>query len=251
MMLRSLLLVAVLGTVSHADTFDDGLALYKAGKYTDAIAKFQEGLAIANDPVYLFNIAQSYRKLFDCVAASDYYHRYLDADRDADAKQKALVAQWLAELQPCVDQRTAEVAKAKAEAPKPLPVLVIRQPPPRPTAPRTIDVDRGRPFRIAGIALGATGIVALGAGAYFAKHGATLRDRLAADCAERCDWDVEGATAAEGERANRDATWALIGGGIVGIAGASLYVFGTLRVEHLEIAPAAGGGATVGLHARW
>ena len=49
--------------------FEKGLASYQGGKYQDAIAQFKQAYDLVHDPVYLFNIAQSYRKVADCTSA--------------------------------------------------------------------------------------------------------------------------------------------------------------------------------------
>src|SRR5262245_44470609 len=83
--------------------FVKGQASYESGKYPDAIEQFKEAYELVKDPVYLFNIAQSYRRVADCTAAAEYYRRYLDEAPNAENKQK--VEQWLEEMRPCVEER--------------------------------------------------------------------------------------------------------------------------------------------------
>src|SRR4051812_20297556 len=89
------------------DMFAQAQAKYVAGEYRDAIRLFDSAYQLVRDPVYLFNIAQSYRKLFDCVPASEYFTRFLSEPTDIDKKQRATVEQWVRELAPCVAERKA------------------------------------------------------------------------------------------------------------------------------------------------
>src|SRR6185503_5208417 len=91
--------------------FEKGLANYQGGSYRDAIAQFKQAYELVHDPVYLFNIAQSYRKVADCTNADDYYRQYLQASPNAENKQK--VEQWLEELKPCVEQRAQDQEAAR------------------------------------------------------------------------------------------------------------------------------------------
>ena len=56
-----------------------------------AIKLFEEAYQLVHDPVFLFNIAQSYRKLYDCMPSAQYYERYLAEATDADESQRGKV----------------------------------------------------------------------------------------------------------------------------------------------------------------
>src|SRR5262249_59028642 len=86
-------------TQAKADVlFEQGQAHYQAGEFQAAIPLFKEAYELVHDPVYLFNIAQSYRKVADCLNAFDYYNRYLS--QDPTTKQRDKVTPWLRELHP-------------------------------------------------------------------------------------------------------------------------------------------------------
>ena len=59
-------------------------AMIDAGDMDGVVALFKDAYELVHDPVYLFNIAQSYRKVLDCIAATDYYAKYLAAAPNAD-----------------------------------------------------------------------------------------------------------------------------------------------------------------------
>ena len=110
----AVVLVLLVGA-AHADPapkaradalFDKGQAHYQAGEYQAAIESFLSAYELVHDPVYLFNIAQSYRKIANCVGAYDYYARYLAEAKDAPNRDK--VSGWLRELEPCADKTRAE-----------------------------------------------------------------------------------------------------------------------------------------------
>ena len=85
--MKWLIVVALLASAAHADPatqakadklFEQAQVDYQAGKYAEAIPLFQQAYELVHDPVYLFNIAQTYRKVLDCEGATTYYKRYLD-----------------------------------------------------------------------------------------------------------------------------------------------------------------------------
>ena len=225
--------------------FEKGQTSYQSGQYQEAIELFKQAYTLVEDPVYLFNIAQSYRKVADCLHAHDYYTQYLDEAPKAENKDK--VQQWLTELQPCVDQRHAEQdavkqaqdaekkrqedeARRRAEAMKPVPM----------------EVDHGKPLRIAGIATGAIGVGGLVVGIVYGIKSKNLKNQVADMCTKGCQWDDPDTLAldSQGKTDNSRAKLGYIAGGIMTLAGAGLYVFGRTRVETVMVTPNAAGGAT-------
>jgi len=242
-----LVLAASTASATPADElFDKGQASYQAGKYQDAIAQFKQAYELVHDPVYLFNIAQSYRKAADCTGAAEYYAKYLEAAPNAENKAK--VQQWLEELRPCVDERHREQEAARANAAPPAQSVQ----PVRPAQPTETTVDRGGTFRIAGIALAGAGAVGLAVGITYGIKGSHLRSDIDAMCNApmTCQWDSDPIQKLDkdGKRANTFALAGYIGGGIAVAAGAALYMLGRSRVEVVTITPT-GGGASV--NAQW
>lgn len=224
--------------------FEKGQALYQAGQFQAAIPLFQEAFDLVHDPVYLFNIGQSYRKVLDCEKASEFYARYLAAATDADAKQREKVQGWIRELAPCVDQRQQDrEAVKRAEA-----LARERQQGGggAPIPARTEVVDRGRPLRIGGIAFAGVGVLGLGVGTAFMLRGRSLRRDVDSACKVGCGWDdpeIQDKDAA-GRRANTFAAIGWIGGGAAILTGAALYWWGTKKAETITVSPSAT-GATV------
>jgi tetratricopeptide (TPR) repeat protein len=214
--------------------FEQGQTHYQAGEYQAAIPLFQEAYELVHDPVYLFNIAQSYRKVADCLNAFDYYNRYLA--QDPTSKQRDKVTAWLRELQPCVEQRHKEQQDARdAEQ--------LRRDAERrrieAATPRFADVDRGGPYRIAGIATASVGLAGLAAGIVYSIRGANLHDELQTTCAKGCNWNDPAIRAKDsaGSRANVYAAVGWIGGGVAALGGVGLYLLGRNRFERVQVTP--------------
>jgi tetratricopeptide (TPR) repeat protein len=243
-MKRSALLVglALTAGVARADTvdpqtqakadalFEKAQAHYQAGEYQAAIELFKSANDLVHDPIYLFNLAQSYRKVLDCVAATDYYRRYLDAAPTAPNRDK--VDGWIRELAPCVDERTAEhdAAVREQERAKAAADAAARAARPK------VYVDQGRTARLAGIVAGGVGVVGLALGIGFAADGSHLADELAKDCASGCSWNAHEATDSAGRRANAISAVGFVGGGIAAIAGVGLYYYGRTKAA-IEVTP--------------
>ena len=226
--------------------FEQAQADYEAGKYQAAIELFQRAYELVHDPVYLFNLAQSYRKVLDCEQATVYYKKYLD--EAPNAENKAKVQQWLVELEPCVEraQKEHEAARKLEEIER-----QKREDDERrrraAAAPRDTVVDAGGTYRIAAYVAGGVGAIGLGLGVAYSVAGGNAKDELAAKCKTTCNWDNPGVRGldSDGQHDNTMATIGWIGGGVAVAAGAALYFYGHGRVEHVMIAPAPG-GATVG-----
>jgi tetratricopeptide (TPR) repeat protein len=233
--------------------FEKAQANYQGGSYQAAIVLFKQAYDLVHDPVYLFNLAQSYRRVSDCEAATDNYRQYLA--ESPKAENKAKVEQWLVELQPCVEQRKQEheAARRAEELEKQRRDEEARKLRDAQRKPTT-DVDRGGTLRIAGIATGAGGIALLLTGAVFSIHGASLKSDVASKCAPPagCDWNAPDIRDLDssGHRANTIAAIGYIGGGVAAIAGVALYMVGRGRVEHVTVTPAEG-GATVSAQLRF
>jgi tetratricopeptide (TPR) repeat protein len=78
--------------------FDAGTDHYAAGRYEEAIRRFQAGYALVPRPNFLVNIGQAYRKLGNLVRAKEAYVAYVRALPDKSAfRDQAL--QVLAEIE--------------------------------------------------------------------------------------------------------------------------------------------------------
>lgn len=238
-----------------AKLFESGQASYQEGKYLAAIDLFRNAYDLVNDPVYLFNIAQSYRKIADCVPAHDYYVKYLEADPKAPNKDK--VQQWIFELRPCVDkarEREDDAARAAEEADRQRQQAEAARQPAVPAEPVETEVDRGAPFRISGIVLAGAGLLGIAIGATYGVKGNSIQADIDGMCSapNTCLWDSDTIQTlhGDGESANTRAKIGYIGGGIALVAGVALYMVGRNRVETVMVTPTSG-GATVGASFRF
>ena len=234
--------------------FEKGQADYRSGQYAAAIELFKQAYEVERDPVYLFNIAQGYRKSLDCLNAYDYYRRYLDASPTAENKAK--VQQWLRDLQPCADDRrkehdaalrAQELERQQHDGEAAKSPTAVAPPPPRAA---TTTVNRGTGLRIAGLATAAAGGLGLIVGIAYGIQGANLKNEIGTKCnGGTCNWNdpVIAALNSDGHRANTLAYVGYIGGGLAVLAGTGLYLYGRSRVETVTIGP----GPTVGVAFRY
>ena len=229
--------------------FDQAQGFYRSGQFQAAIPLFQQAYELVHDPVYLFNIAQSYRKVLDCVNAFDYYNRYLTEATDASAQQRDKVKGWLRELQPCVEQRQKELDAVKradeAERQRREQELAKRR---AAQVPRYVEVDRGKPFRIGGVVVTGAGAAVLVVGVLYAIRGSSLKNELADECSDAngCDWSDPTLRQKDsaGTSANTRAKIGLISGGVMALVGVGVYVYGRMKIETVQVTPSEG-GATV------
>jgi tetratricopeptide (TPR) repeat protein len=237
-------------TQAKADAlFEKAQGAFQAGDYQQAIDGFKQAYELVHDPVYLFNLAQSYRKIFECEPAYENYKLYLAAVPKAENRAK--VEQWLKELQPCVDKRHAEVeaarrAQEEEAARRQRDVGDRHAAEPLTPAPAVTHVDRGAKLRLAGIVTGAVGVVGIGLGLVYSAKGSSIKSDLATACSPTCNWNdpkIEKLDA-DGRSANTMAVVGYVGGGLALAGGVTLYLLGRARVEHVVVMPAEH-GATV------
>jgi tetratricopeptide (TPR) repeat protein len=86
-------LVAAIGAVAAADPDGGrreagdharrGVALYKLGRYLEAIDEFEQAYVLYPSDALLYNLGQSHRQLDHCREALDYYQRFLDGSPDS------------------------------------------------------------------------------------------------------------------------------------------------------------------------
>ena len=261
--MRALAIAIVVCTAAHAARADDkvdpsaqtkadvffekGQADYQAGKFQAAIELFTDAYELVHDPVYLFNIAQSYRKVADCVAATEYYNKYLAEAPNAENRTK--VQGWIREMSPCVEERRAEAEKAhkldELEKEKRVEAERARQLQLQRAAARGQTVDHGKTLRIAGLATAGAGAIGVGLGVAFSIRGTNLKNQVATDCAMSCVWDQEKSLDAQGKHANTIAAVSYAVGGAALLAGTGLYIWGRVRIESVAIAPTAGGATAM------
>jgi tetratricopeptide (TPR) repeat protein len=94
--------------------FKDGEAAFQAGRYDDAIAKYQEAYALVPLPLLLFDLGQAYRLKDEPEKAVGFYRKYLDVEPNGKAAAEA--REHVAALEPVAKTRRAEADRKAAEA---------------------------------------------------------------------------------------------------------------------------------------
>jgi hypothetical protein len=258
---KALLVLVALTTAAYAQApdkatraraakmYEQGSAHYEAGRFSEAIPMFRDAYELVHDPVYLFNLAQSYRKVLDCEHASEFYKRYLDEAKDADKQQRERVNGWLRELEPCVEQRRADAEAARKGQEAAAETERIRQAEAerrRKEGPQYTTIDNGKWFRIGGYAAAGLGAVGIGLGIRYGIKGSDLQSELAEICDKGCNWNEQALRDKDeaGKRANKLSATFYVAGGVALAGGVVLYIIGRSRVEHVRVEPVEG-GATV------
>ena len=204
-----------------------GRAQYAATDYRAAAASFLEAYAADPDPGYLFNAGQAFRFAGDCAQAARSYRQFLGAVSSAPNLDK--VRSYLDEMDACV--------RRQLPPPPPPP------PPPSPAPPAAPD-DPGATRRHVGLALGAAGLAAVGAGVWFHHDVLYFENR-----SRRCTAELP-CTATQfahlddrGRTASALAVAAYAAGGAALVGGTALYLLGRRPDAEppIAIAPAPGG----------
>jgi tetratricopeptide (TPR) repeat protein len=169
-----------LGTLAHAEPpmspverereakarFERGEALYRRGEYDAARLEFEAGYALKPLPVFLFDIAQSYRRSGQRERAIEYYRRFLEVD--ASSRFRAQAERYLRELEQEAEPRPAPAATPTV-APAPPPGSVTPVPSAPVAAPASVvatpasaaqPAPRKRRLWIVGVVVG--GVVVVG-----------------------------------------------------------------------------------------
>jgi tetratricopeptide (TPR) repeat protein len=102
--------------------FKAGKALYAAGEFDDAAAKFTAGYALDHEPLFLLNAAQSYRSANKPAEALRYYQAFIKASPETP-------------LRPQVDELIRELKAKVQPPPRRKPDIVVAPPPPPPPPP--------------------------------------------------------------------------------------------------------------------
>jgi tetratricopeptide (TPR) repeat protein len=197
--------------------FEAGTDDYAAGRYEEAIRRFQAGYALVPRPNFLVNIGQAYRKLGDLVRAKEAYVAYVRALPEKSAlRDQAL--QVLAEIEVQLQDQAGASRPGSAitgvrpiaELPAPIPV----GPPPE---PRGLHLGSWLGLGVggAGLALVATGV------------GFQLRAKAASDAladASRREAMFDPAEEQAGKRAEKIGNGLFAAGGAVMAAGLLLFL---------------------------
>lgn len=157
--------------------YEEGRKDFNSGFYKSAIEKFEAAHRKSKDPLILYNIGQTYKKLYDDEPKLEFLKKARGALRDyvaAIEKDPGLGADP-EEVKPVLEKIEAELSRLEApETPE-----GPEEPPPA-EVPR--DSDPGKKLRLAGIGLmgGGGAVLVVGGilGGVFAAKGKRLSDNL-------------------------------------------------------------------------
>jgi tetratricopeptide (TPR) repeat protein len=180
---------------------------FDLGEYAPAVDDYRAAFRLVASPGLLYNLAQAYRLMGDCVDASTTYRTYL---RLAPASPyRSMVRQHLATLGAC------ELAEVTGAA---IPERISLAPAPsrRP----------GHIGRLAGLGLAGAGVELLAVAAYFAVDAAQASAKVSDLYARGAAWDEIAVTDARGVRSDDLAATLFVGGAVAVVSGAALYYLG-------------------------
>lgn len=202
-----------------------GADLYRAGRYSAAIAEFQAADKLKPSPALHYNMAQAWEKLGDLPAALAAYARYLQLDPKAPNREavertvRSLEAKVAAEsvqtprLEPGQEPVPAPPSTSLAANP-PAPPLEATRPDP---APQPVE----RKNWLGPIIASGLGVVAAGAGVIMGVQARNAQNALLAGGNDRQQAD------ALASKAKSDATAANV---LYGVAGAAVLTGGVLAI---------------------
>jgi tetratricopeptide (TPR) repeat protein len=214
-----------------------GRAHYRAHDYAAAIDDYRRAHDALPDPLFLFDMAQAYRKLSDCAHAAELYRAYLQDRPDADNRLK--VERFIRNMDACTPP------------PPSMPLAEPFAPQPEPTPAST--ESNARAWQFMGIGTGTIGLFLVGAGVYFSADAGRDQSQIEAACANGCRGADVHALDASGHDANRNAAITYSIGGAALAAGAGMIVWSLLGSPS-DTAPAVepiAGGAILSGQARF
>ncbi len=240
-----------------------GLKHVQRGKLDKGIEELQVAYSLDPVPIVLFHLAEAHNSKKEYKEALYYYRQYAQ-EEPKGAKRRGVpeIIEALAAMEETGEGGTASGQTPADTAPPPAeaePAAVPAQPPPAAepgpdlTARPAPEGGGGGTLRVSAYIAGATGVVLLGAGGYFAwvahKREGELDDLFAEDgqWSDRYQdkWD-------QGESARTRAVWLSAAGGVAVAAGAVLSFLGRRGGDEAAVdvgaAPAPGGGEVM---ARW
>ncbi len=242
------LAMATAARVAYADAntekarqlYDDGVTNYNLGHYGEALAAFEKAYRVRHDAAFLFNIAQCQRQLRRYDDAQRSYRAYLRETSDLPQATRDQVQKLIGEMDQAMADARANQASAgtppRAEVPAP---PAIQQPPAAIPAVamsvRPSDERAGRTKMIAGIAIAAFGIAAIGAGGGFFAVASSANNQL-----NHPSNGVYSQSAEDGRDTYQSLDIAaFIVGGVAVATGAAVALFGWRQRHRMTITPAA------------
>jgi len=192
---------------------------YAAHDFAEAVEDYRRAHDALPDPLFLFDMAQSYRKLHRCAHAAEMYRAYLKDLPNADNRRR--VEEFIVDMDAC-----------------------------SPHAPIAAPVPHAdnRALLFTGIGTAALGLVLVGVGVSFSVAASDDASMIESMCAHGCRGvDVANLDQA-GHESNRDAaiTYALGGAALAAGAGMLLWEAFGASSEPPVVVPVAGGATVSG-----
>jgi hypothetical protein len=231
------------------DLYAEGQTAYDHADYATAVAQWQAAYDLSGEPELLFDVAQARRLSGDCPRALATYRRFVEVD--PTSAQHALAISLGREM--------AKQCGRPAPVQAPVPEIPLKQTHGLDQIhglvvvdERRSDEDPGRALKIAGLATGATGALAIIAGLGIGHHGHAIGDEVAGACRAGCDWAAWQGKDAAGRRDVSIGLGVDVLGAAAVVAGAGLYYFG-IRAGSVSVVPSPreGGGATISWSGSW
>jgi len=257
--MRALALVAIMVTASaHADPdaaalerakvhFKQARALQNAGDYARAADEYKAAYELDARPEFLFDIGQAFRLAGAKREALDYFRRYLEQQPDGPGADEA--RKHVAILTEQTDEGLAHKPEPPVDDTTKPPIVAPQRPKQRPVDRIDIAIappdDRSRTLRIAGLATGGVGVVALAVGVAL---GVVARNDAAQLTGHTGAWTQADHDAYyNGLADNRNMGIAYTVGGVLAATGGVLYWLGARHVRAAAFAtPHGAGGAITG-----
>lgn len=201
-----------------ASLVEKGGELFRAEKWADARASWEEAYQLNPDPTLLFNIASTYRREGNNPKALEFYKKYLEV-APANARFRPVAEEAILNVKEAID------GKGKPEEP-----------------PAEVHHSSGggnSVLRWTGVSLAAVGAVSLGFGIFQGLEARDLNDRLEA-LPENTEWtrDLQD-DYDRGVSLERQAIIFSVIGGVAVAVGGGLFVTGLLDRDGAEEKPIA------------
>ncbi len=176
------------GKPSAEAHYQNGMKAYTLGHFEEAIEEFEKAYELRQEPIFLYNIAQSHRQNNSPQRAIFFYRRYLEAD--PEAKNRLEIEKRIKDMEANLNHRpenagapppTATAGTVTPPPAAPLPPAAVVPPPAAPPvipvqAPAAPPASAGSGLRSAGIAVGAVGVAGVVSGIFFGLHASSLHD---------------------------------------------------------------------------
>lgn len=234
-----------LAGAAHADDvqaarehFDKGTRLYDLGQYADAAKEYEAAYKAKDDPALLFNCGQAYRGAGEPEKAVGFFKSFLR--RMPDAPNRAEVEARILELQRVIDIQRRSNSRPPMGTLPPSSMQIIVQTTHTTRGPNADELRAARTKRVAGLAVGGVGLVALGLGGMFTG----LANNANHDIVQGDMWSTSQQDRRNGFEAGSIACYAA--GGALVAAGLVTYLVGRheerrkYSVEQIQFTPAGG-----------